>query len=215
MSENISGWLSVICCSSGGRGELWGCSAASGHPEKHWSWQFLVHEQAAGWNTGLLTHTHLNKHEKIIMFPFTDFDFISGQLHLCSAWHPEQSESFRGAGQQDRWSVAQGFMCHIRFSDFLCLASTCALLIPLYLRLVCYELYVLNVIQGCVAHATVLTSVCVLVCVLSPEDIHNHFKKYEVEYLQFAFRWMNNLLMRELPLRCTIRLWDTYQVQHC
>lgn len=43
------------------------------------------------------------------------------------------------------------------------------------------------------------------------EDIHNHFKRYEVEYLQFAFRWMNNLLMRELPLRCTIRLWDTYQ----
>lgn len=34
-----------------------------------------------------------------------------------------------------------------------------------------------------------------------------------MEYLQFAFRWMNNLLMRELPLRCTIRLWDTYQVR--
>ncbi|XP_029993646.1 TBC1 domain family member 22B isoform X2 [Sphaeramia orbicularis] len=45
------------------------------------------------------------------------------------------------------------------------------------------------------------------------EDVHNHFKKYEVEYLQFAFRWMNNLLMRELPLRCTIRLWDTYQAE--
>ncbi|XP_066559505.1 TBC1 domain family member 22B isoform X2 [Amia ocellicauda] len=45
------------------------------------------------------------------------------------------------------------------------------------------------------------------------EDIHNHFQKYEVEYLQFAFRWMNNLLMRELPLRCTIRLWDTYQAE--
>ncbi|XP_063750270.1 TBC1 domain family member 22B isoform X2 [Eleginops maclovinus] len=44
-------------------------------------------------------------------------------------------------------------------------------------------------------------------------DIHNHFKRYEVEYLQFAFRWMNNLLMRELPLRCTIRLWDTYQAE--
>uniref|UniRef100_A0A1A8NRE9 TBC1 domain family, member 22B n=2 Tax=Nothobranchius TaxID=28779 RepID=A0A1A8NRE9_9TELE len=44
-------------------------------------------------------------------------------------------------------------------------------------------------------------------------DIHSHFKKYEVEYLQFAFRWMNNLLMRELPLRCTIRLWDTYQAE--
>lgn len=45
------------------------------------------------------------------------------------------------------------------------------------------------------------------------EDVHVHFQKCEVEYLQFAFRWMNNLLMRELPLRCTIRLWDTYQVQ--
>ncbi|XP_053310232.1 TBC1 domain family member 22B isoform X3 [Spea bombifrons] len=43
------------------------------------------------------------------------------------------------------------------------------------------------------------------------DQVHCHFQKYEVEYLQFAFRWMNNLLMRELPLRCTIRLWDTYQ----
>ncbi|KAG9485439.1 hypothetical protein GDO78_008486 [Eleutherodactylus coqui] len=42
-------------------------------------------------------------------------------------------------------------------------------------------------------------------------QVHSHLRKYEVEYLQFAFRWMNNLLMRELPLRCTIRLWDTYQ----
>lgn len=45
------------------------------------------------------------------------------------------------------------------------------------------------------------------------EQVHSHFRRYEVEYLQFAFRWMNNLLMRELPLRCTIRLWDTYQVR--
>lgn len=43
--------------------------------------------------------------------------------------------------------------------------------------------------------------------------VHQHMQHYEVEYLQFAFRWMNNLLMRELPLRCTIRLWDTYQAE--
>ncbi|XP_048410183.1 TBC1 domain family member 22A isoform X3 [Stegostoma tigrinum] len=43
------------------------------------------------------------------------------------------------------------------------------------------------------------------------ERVHKHLQQSEVEYLQFAFRWMNNLLMRELPLRCTIRLWDTYQ----
>ncbi|XP_056133453.1 TBC1 domain family member 22A [Lampris incognitus] len=45
------------------------------------------------------------------------------------------------------------------------------------------------------------------------ESVHRHMQQYDVEYLQFAFRWMNNLLMRELPLRCTIRLWDTYQAE--
>jgi hypothetical protein len=40
--------------------------------------------------------------------------------------------------------------------------------------------------------------------------LHFHLQKHEIDYLQFSFRWMNNLLMRELPLRCTIRLWDAY-----
>lgn len=34
--------------------------------------------------------------------------------------------------------------------------------------------------------------------------------KHGIDYLQFSFRWLNNLLTRELPLRCSIRLWDTY-----
>lgn len=42
------------------------------------------------------------------------------------------------------------------------------------------------------------------------EPLNAHLEKNNVEYLQFAFRWMNNLLMREMPLRSTIRLWDTY-----
>ncbi|KAI2665265.1 TBC1 domain family member 22B [Labeo rohita] len=54
-------------------------------------------------------------------------------------------------------------------------------------------------------------SVIVVLC--PSKTVHRHMQQYEVEYLQFAFRWMNNLLMRELPLRCTIRLWDTYQVK--
>ncbi|XP_033746626.1 TBC1 domain family member 22B-like isoform X1 [Pecten maximus] len=40
--------------------------------------------------------------------------------------------------------------------------------------------------------------------------LHKHLEEQTVEYLQFSFRWMNNLLMREIPLRCTVRLWDTY-----
>jgi len=41
-------------------------------------------------------------------------------------------------------------------------------------------------------------------------DLHNHLKNNGVDYLQFAFRWMNNLLIRELPLRLVVRLWDSY-----
>jgi TBC1 domain family member 2 len=43
--------------------------------------------------------------------------------------------------------------------------------------------------------------------------LHMHLKQNNIEYLQFSFRWMNNLLMRELPLKCTIRLWDTYHAE--
>lgn len=40
--------------------------------------------------------------------------------------------------------------------------------------------------------------------------LHRHLVQHNVDYLQFSFRWLNNLLTRELPLRCSIRLWDTY-----
>ncbi|CRK92353.1 CLUMA_CG005931, isoform A [Clunio marinus] len=40
--------------------------------------------------------------------------------------------------------------------------------------------------------------------------LHKHLQSHGIDYLQFSFRWMNNLLTRELPLYCTIRLWDTY-----
>jgi hypothetical protein len=36
-----------------------------------------------------------------------------------------------------------------------------------------------------------------------------HLEGNGVEFYQFAFRWMNCLLMRELPFQLVIRLWDT------
>lgn len=39
-----------------------------------------------------------------------------------------------------------------------------------------------------------------------------HFESESVEYMQFSFRWMNCLLMRELTIRNVIRMWDTYMV---
>ncbi|KAI3384818.1 hypothetical protein SNEBB_009071 [Seison nebaliae] len=44
-------------------------------------------------------------------------------------------------------------------------------------------------------------------------QIHEHLKHHKIKYLQFAFRWINSLLLRELPLRCVVRLWDTYLSQ--
>ncbi|KAI8341542.1 hypothetical protein BC941DRAFT_208926 [Chlamydoabsidia padenii] len=38
----------------------------------------------------------------------------------------------------------------------------------------------------------------------------NHLQQEGIEFIQFAFRWMNCLLMRELSLQNTIRMWDTY-----
>ncbi|OBZ71054.1 GTPase-activating protein gyp1 [Grifola frondosa] len=37
-----------------------------------------------------------------------------------------------------------------------------------------------------------------------------HLEKENVEFMQFAFRWMNCLLMREITVQNTIRMWDTY-----
>lgn len=37
-----------------------------------------------------------------------------------------------------------------------------------------------------------------------------HFGAEGVEFIQFSFRWMNCLLMRELSIGLIIRMWDTY-----
>jgi hypothetical protein len=39
-----------------------------------------------------------------------------------------------------------------------------------------------------------------------------HLEAQNVEFIQFAFRWMNCLLMREISVKNTIRMWDTYLV---
>mmetsp|Transcript_11071 Transcript_11071/g.12673 ORF Transcript_11071/g.12673 Transcript_11071/m.12673 type:complete len:361 (+) Transcript_11071:148-1230(+) len=41
-------------------------------------------------------------------------------------------------------------------------------------------------------------------------SLFNHLQKHEVKFVQFAFRWMNCLLVREMKLRSIVRLWDTY-----
>eukprot|EP00210_Caulerpa_lentillifera_P001052 g1015.t1 len=38
----------------------------------------------------------------------------------------------------------------------------------------------------------------------------NHLDSHGIDFLQFAFRWVNCLLLRELPFSLAFRLWDTY-----
>lgn len=44
------------------------------------------------------------------------------------------------------------------------------------------------------------------------EPLAKHLEQEQVEFIQFSFRWMNCLLMREISVRNTIRMWDTYMV---
>jgi TBC1 domain family member 2 len=39
--------------------------------------------------------------------------------------------------------------------------------------------------------------------------LHHHLEAEGIQYVQFAFRWMNCLLMREVSLAGIIRIWDT------
>lgn len=40
-----------------------------------------------------------------------------------------------------------------------------------------------------------------------------HLESEGVEFMQFSFRWMNCLLMREVPVSNIIRMWDTYMAE--
>lgn len=41
-------------------------------------------------------------------------------------------------------------------------------------------------------------------------DLLSHFEREGIEFIQFSFRWMNCLLMRELSIELIVRMWDTY-----
>lgn len=45
------------------------------------------------------------------------------------------------------------------------------------------------------------------------EKLAKHLDAEGVEFIQFSFRWMNCLLMREISVKSTIRMWDTYLVR--
>ncbi|CAI9777061.1 unnamed protein product [Fraxinus pennsylvanica] len=42
------------------------------------------------------------------------------------------------------------------------------------------------------------------------EPVLTHMEEQGLEFLQFAFRWFNCLLIREIPFHLITRLWDTY-----
>lgn len=42
------------------------------------------------------------------------------------------------------------------------------------------------------------------------EPMSKHMEEHKLDFLQFAFRWFNCLVIREIPFTCVARLWDTY-----
>ncbi|TAQ89392.1 hypothetical protein B7494_g2287 [Chlorociboria aeruginascens] len=45
------------------------------------------------------------------------------------------------------------------------------------------------------------------------DTLAKHLEQEGVEFIQFSFRWMNCLLMREISVKNTIRMWDTYMAE--
>lgn len=41
-------------------------------------------------------------------------------------------------------------------------------------------------------------------------DLCDYLHSTGIEFMQFSFKWMNCLLLREFSLQCIMRLWDTY-----
>ena len=41
-------------------------------------------------------------------------------------------------------------------------------------------------------------------------DLCRYLEETGISFLQFSFKWMNCLLLREFSLKCVLRLWDTY-----
>ena len=42
------------------------------------------------------------------------------------------------------------------------------------------------------------------------QKLSQYLKNFEVDFIQFSFRWMNCFLIREFPIKLILRLWDTY-----
>ena len=40
--------------------------------------------------------------------------------------------------------------------------------------------------------------------------LYDYLRNFEIDYVQFCFRWMNCFLIREFPVKLILRLWDTY-----
>lgn len=54
---------------------------------------------------------------------------------------------------------------------------------------------------------------CIVTRPCHAAELAHHLEAEGISFLQLSFRWMNCLLMRELPLRSVVRLWDTYMAE--
>ena len=65
----------------------------------------------------------------------------------------------------------------------------------------------MNFKNNCYSNIFILYCLVIFVCLAS---VTRHLDQCNVQFMHFAFRWMNCLLMREISLPLIIRVWDTY-----
>ena len=54
------------------------------------------------------------------------------------------------------------------------------------------------------------TNACLPAARRIDQSVAQHMEDEGLELLQFAFRWVNCLMIREIPFHLGMRLWDTY-----
>ena len=105
-------------------------------------------------------------------------------------------EMVLSGGREDDAAVSEAVMLGVEADCYWCLSSFLDAVQDHYT-------FAQPGIQRCVYR------LAALVQLLSPQ-LHAHLEAEQVSFMHFSFRWMNCLLMREMSLPCTLRLFDTY-----
>lgn len=131
---------------------------------------------------------------------FAGVDVSDGKILLERQPIKENSENgeyqSEGDRQQDNWLVPEEILSEVEADCYWCLTNLLA----------CIQDHYTSDQPGVQRMVARLEELVRRI----DANLWRYLKNMGIEFMQFAFKWMNCLLLREFNLGCVIRLWDTY-----